>query len=141
MTKKNHWPPFGDFIGSETIVDALALQVVVPLLRAANVEAEVGEADAIPRSLHERLLRLELEDLEHGAAGTANPADLAVGSAHRERSRRVDAEERPHAIGRRVGHADQRAAEDVPVKADELVEVLDSDADVAERSRSHLGQY
>ncbi len=37
------------------------------------------QADAIPRPLHERLLRLELEDLEHGAAGDADPADLAAG--------------------------------------------------------------
>jgi hypothetical protein len=43
--------------------------------------------------------------------------------------RRVHAEERAHALGRRVGDADERAAEDVPVELHGLVEVGDGDAD------------
>jgi hypothetical protein len=50
------------------------------LLRVADVEAEVREADAVPRALLERLLRLELEDLEHGAAGTRIQPILQVGA-------------------------------------------------------------
>jgi hypothetical protein len=49
----------------------------------------------------------------------------------------IDAEKRPHAIRRLIGDADQRAAKHVPVEPDELVEVSDRDADVAERARSH----
>src|SRR5688572_14909822 len=49
----------------------------------------------------------------------------------------IDAKKRSHAIGRLIRHADERAAEHIPVEADELVEVPDGNADVAERPRSH----
>ena len=92
-------------------LDAFAHQVVVPLPDAADVEADVRQADPVPHDRLRRLLRLEVEDLDHRAARNADPADLAGGAGH------VDAEEPPHAVGRRVGDADERAAEHVPVEA------------------------
>src|SRR3546814_5310295 len=41
------------------------------------------------------------------------------------------------ALGRRVGHADQRAPEHLPVELNRLLEVRYRDAGVAERARPH----
>ena len=49
----------------------------------------------------------------------------------------VDAEESPHAIGRRVGDADERAPEDVPPEADCAVEIRNGDAGMAEGTGFH----
>src|SRR5687768_6827222 len=103
----------------------------MPFPGVAHVEREMREPDAVPRALHQRLLRLKLEDLEHRAAGHADPTNLAAGCWC------IDAEEGADPLRRRIGDADQRAAEYVPVKADERVEVADGDADVGERSRLH----
>src|SRR6185503_477224 len=76
------------------------------------------------------LLGLKLEDLEDAAAGDANPADLACRPIVRH------AEEGADALGWRVGDADQRAAEDVPVETYRFVEIRHRDAGMAERACS-----
>src|SRR6185437_2417365 len=92
---------------------------------------EMRQADAVPGTGRRRRLRLELEDLERRAARHANPSDLARGR------RTIDLEEGPDPFRRRIGHADERAAEDVPVEPDGRVEVRDGEADVTERARLH----
>jgi hypothetical protein len=62
-------------------------------------------------------VRLKLENLEDSAARDANPANLARGL------RCLHPEKAADAIGGRIGHADQRAAEYIPIEADGLVEV------------------
>jgi len=44
----------------------------------------------------------------------------------------LDTEEGTHAFGRRIGDADERTSEHVPIEANGLVEVGNGDADVAE---------
>src|SRR4051812_31762752 len=89
------------------------------------------QADAVPEHGIGGELRLELEDLEHRAARHANPPDPAAPLLA------LDAEERADAVRIRLGDADQRAAEDVPVEAHGGVEIRHRDAAVAERSCSH----
>jgi hypothetical protein len=92
----------------------------------------VREADAVPDDGRRRQLRLELEDLEDRAAGDPDPADLAAGLVS------LYPEEAPDPIGRRVGHAHQGTAEDLPVELHRLVEVRHGDAGMTERSSSHM---
>jgi hypothetical protein len=91
----------------------------------------VRQADAVPGHGAGRLLRLKLEDFEDTAARHANPPDLA--------RRRVvgDSEKSPHAIGRRIGDANERTAEHLPVEPHGLVEVRHRYAGMAERSSFH----
>src|SRR5690606_27285943 len=99
--------------------------------QVAHVERDVRETDAVPGNRDRGFLRLEMKDFEDRAAGHADPADLAAGSLA------FHAEERLHAFGRLVGHANQRAAEDLPVELHELVEIRHGDPRVAERSHLH----
>jgi hypothetical protein len=71
------------------------------------------------------MLRLEFEDLQNAAAGYANPSDLARGLIV------LDAEKRPHPVGRRVGNPDERAAERFPVELHRFVEIRHRNAGVA----------
>ena len=94
----------------------------------AHVEADVRQADAVPRHV------------DRPAAAARTRRSRARRRRGRESSRScsaaprpVDAEEAAHALGRRVGDADQRAAEHVPVELHRPVEVRHRDADVAER--------
>jgi hypothetical protein len=74
---------------------------------------------------------MELEDFEHSAARTANPARLA------RWHRMIYAEKRAHAIGRLIRDSHEWAAEHVPIEADELVEVPHRKTDMTERTRFH----
>ena len=60
--------PAGGALGAADDFDTLAHKIVVPLLGVAHVQREVRLADAAPGHLHRGLLRLEVEDLENGAA-------------------------------------------------------------------------
>src|SRR6185503_6790021 len=120
-------------------LDPLADEEVVPSLQVADVERDVRQPDLVPADRFRRQLGTELEDLEHAAARHADPADLARRiDAGDERRHRPHAEERAHAIGRRIGDADERTAEHLPVELHRAVEVRDRDADVAEGSRVHV---
>src|ERR1051325_1662401 len=88
----------GRALGAADDLDAFADEEIVPALQVADVEREVRQADAVPRNRHGRLLRLELEDLEHAAAGHADPANPTGGSI------RGDLEKGAHALAGRVGH-------------------------------------
>jgi hypothetical protein len=95
--KKNEWPR-GDRSGVADDLDPLADQVIVPLLRVADVQREVGLPHPVPGNLDRRLLRFEVEDLEDRPARHPDPADFAP-----RRHRALHPEERPHAFGRGVG--------------------------------------
>ena len=105
----------------------------MPAVDPADVERDMRDADPVPGNLDRRLLRLKLEDLDNAAARNADPAHLAAWGI----DVRTNAEEALDAIGRLIGDADQRAAEDVPVEADGGIEVADGDAGMAEGSGSH----
>src|SRR5205814_10052428 len=98
-------------------LDAFADQIVVPTRCVPHVEAEMRQADLIPRPGPGRKLRLKREDLQRPTARDTNPSNLAA------RLRAADAKKTADAIRRRVGHADQRATEDIPVELNRLVEV------------------
>src|SRR5215203_6104998 len=90
--------------------------------------------DAIPGDARGWQLRLEPEDLEDGAAGHPDPADLAT----RCLVIVADPEEAANTLGGRIGHANQRAPEHVGVELHEAVEVGHRDADVTERLDLHV---
>src|SRR4029453_17769811 len=110
---------------------ALRDQIVVPLPDPAHVQADVRQAESVPHHRLCRLLRCEVENLDHRAAGNPDPADLA-GAA-----RRVHAEEAAHALGGSVGDADQRTAEYLPPEAHRAIEIRDGDPAMTERPGFH----
>jgi len=91
----------------------------------------VREADTVPHDIFRRLLRGELEDLEHAATRQSQPPDLAL------RLLGVDAKEGAHPFRRAASDADKAGTEIVGVKLNESVEVGHRDAGVTERSCLH----
>src|SRR6266550_1916267 len=116
----------GRALGAADDLDAFADEIIVPALQVADVEREMRQADAVPRNRHGRLLRLELEDLEHAAAGDTDPANPAG------RHISGNMKEGSDALARRVRDADQRTAEHLPVEPHRAIEVGHRNADVAE---------
>src|SRR4029079_16097680 len=107
------------------------LQVVIPAVQVADVERNVGQPGLVPGDGFRRQLRVEREDLAPRAPCAAYPADLAAAVLP------FHAEERAYPLRVAVGHADQRAAEHLPVEPDRPVEVRHRDTAVAEGSRFH----
>src|SRR4051812_37491586 len=111
--------------------DAPGLQIVVPALQVTDVERDMGQTHLVPGNGARGQLRLERENLEDRPPRDPDPADFAAPLLP------FDAEEGAHPLRIRVGDADQRAAEDLPVELHRALEVRHGDAAVAEGSRSH----
>src|SRR5579862_6056162 len=79
VTREEKPVPPWRLLGSAEALDAFSRQLLVPAMDVAHVHREMGEAHPIPGNRGRRELRLELENLERGAAGHSNPPDLAGG--------------------------------------------------------------